>query len=285
MPDHVFEAIGTQWTVRTEAELDARTARELHVRAETFDATYSRFRPDSVVSRFARNAGSCRFPADAGPLFDFYRRLYDATDGAVTPLVGRALEHLGYDAYYRLRRRPGGAPVPAWEGVLTVNGSVLTATRSVMLDVGAAGKGYLVDLLATLLDGEGIESYLIDGSGELVHRGSELCRVGLEDPADPGRVLGVANLANRALSASATNRRRWGPRLHHIIDPATGEPVDGVLATWVLADSAMVADGLATALFLTDPAVLAQHFSFSYVRLLPGRHVEHSTDFDGELFT
>ncbi|MGI8414817.1 MAG: FAD:protein FMN transferase, partial [Nakamurella sp.] len=185
---------------------------------------------------------------------------------------------------YSLDRRPGAVAVPGWDDVLTVDGNLLTTTEPVLLDVGAAGKGYLVDLLAEILQAAGIGDYLIDGSGDLAQHGQDVCRVGLEHPLDPTMVVGVANLQNAALCASATNRRRWGENLHHIIDPATAEPTVGVLASWVVADTAILADGLATALFLSEPATLADHFDFSYVRMLATGAVEYSTNFPGELF-
>ena len=284
MADHAFDALGTRWTVRTAEPLEGQLASALHARAEDFDATYSRFRPDSPIRVFAAEGGRCALPPESTPMLELYRSLYDATDGALTPLVGRILEHLGYDPDYSLTRRPGVEPIPAWDDVLTVDGAVLTSTRPVLLDLGCAGKGFLVDLLAALLDDAGVSEYLIDGSGDLRHRGPGTVRVGLECPDDPTKAIGVANLAGRALCASAVTRRRWGDGLHHIVDPATGEPTTGVLATWVLAETAMIADGLATALFLSEPEVLARSFTFSYVRMLAGGAVQYSMDFDGELF-
>ena len=290
MAEHSFDAIGTSWLIRTPQPLTGRVSGHLLDRAGEFDRAYSRFRADSQVTAFSAAAGEHRFPDDLPPLMTFYRTLYEVTGGAVTPLVGTALEHLGYGADYRLRRNPGMAAVPGWDDVLRVDGSLLTSTEPVLLDLGAAGKGHLADLLSQILLDAGHDEHLVDGSGDLVHRGPRPCRVGLEDPADPSRVIGVANLGGQgpgpsALCASATNRRRWGDGLHHILDPFTGEPTTSVDATWVVADSAMVADGLATALFLTDPAVLATRFDFRFVRLLASGGIEHSTDFDGELFT
>jgi thiamine biosynthesis lipoprotein len=292
-----FQAIGTSWTISTTPPLDTGTLARIQRTVEEFDLTYSRFRPDSDISQFARAAGSQALPDTAAPLFAFYRQLYEITEGQVSPLVGRALEHLGYDSNYSLRRRSGQVSVPLWDDVLTVAGSVLTATEPVLLDVGAAGKGYLVDLLAEKLAQHGYREFLIDASGDIAHCGPETCRVGLEHPADPGQVIGVANLQNASLCGSAVNRRSWGEGLHHIIDPVTGESTTDVLATWVVVDrsisidgnatshSTMVADGLATALFFTEPSILANQFDFSYVRMLATGGVEYSINFDGELFT
>lgn len=279
-----FDAIGTRWQIDTEVPLAPALLQRIRSRVERFDADYSRFRPDSLVRRLAASPGTYRFPADAAPLFALYRRLYDATGGAVTPLVGGALEHLGYGADYRLRRRAGPGRVPEWDDVLTVDGSVLTTREPVLLDVGAAGKGFLVDLVAGLLTDGGVEDFVVDASGDLVVRGTWTERVGLEDPHHPGQVVGVAELTGAALCASATTRRSWGDGLHHIVDPGTGEPTTAVVATWVVHESCAVADGLATALFLAEPEQLSRGFGFRYVRMLADGRVQLSTDFDGELF-
>lgn len=283
--DFGFDAIGTRWTITSASPLTDEVIAAVAVRCEEFDRTYSRFRPDSLVRRIASGARTVDFPADAGPLFEFYHRLYVVTDGAVSPLVGMALEHLGYDADYSLQRRPGPVTVPAWDDVLEVEGTTVTARYPLLIDVGAAGKGYLVDLLDGLLSGAGLADYVIDGGGDLIHRGDHVCRVALEDPTDPQSTIGVANVRNMALCGSATNRRRWGPDLHHVIDTTSGEPTTTIRATWATADTAMVADGLATALFFTDPARLAREFNFACVRLPAAGGVEYSSNFDGNLFT
>lgn len=78
---------------------------------------------------------------------------------------------------------------------------------------------------------------------------SEPIRVGLEHPFDPTKAIGVVSLDNEAICASVSNRRRWGEGVHHILDGRTGKPVADVIATWAVASSALVADGLVMALF------------------------------------
>jgi thiamine biosynthesis lipoprotein len=58
-----------------------------------------------------------------------------------------------------------------------------------------------------------------------------------------------------------------------------------VVATWVVAGDAALADGLATALFFTGGHQLAGSFQFTYVGMLADGRAERSPDFDGELFT
>jgi FAD:protein FMN transferase len=248
-----------------------------------YDRVYSRFRDDSLVGRIAHEAGSYRFPPDAADLFALYRRLYEATDGAVTPLVGQALETLGYDRSYSLRASGPPRAVPPWDEAFGWDGTQLTVLRPVTVDVGAAGKGHLVDIVAALLRDQGVDEYVVDASGDMVHRGEGSLRVGLEHPLDASKAIGVFELRNRALCASAVNRRSWGADLHHVIDAATGLPTRDVIATWVIADSALLADGLATALFFAGEAQL-RDFDFQFARMFSTGHVEHSTQFDGELF-
>lgn len=281
---HDFEAIGTYFSINTDTELDLDTINDLHTEAQDFDCAYSRFRSDSIVGRLARKGGRAQFPENAVPMLEFYRQLYEVTEHLLTPLVGNVMEHLGYDAAYSLKPKVGVAQAPEWDEVLHVSGSVVTSTGPLVLDLGAAGKGYLVDLLAGILVRRGFSDFLLDASGDLRHAGRTPCVIGLEHPDDPTKVIGTANLLGRALCGSATNRRSWGEGLHHIVDPRSGSPIRGVSATWVVADTTMVADGLATALFLTDPARLAAHFDFSFVRVLTGGRVEYSNNFDGELF-
>jgi FAD:protein FMN transferase len=93
-----FDAIGTRWCIDTEEPLSGEVRDRILDRIRRFDRTYSRFRPDSLVSQAAAAAGGrFEFPEDSIALFDLYDRLVAATDGAVDPLVGRQLELLGYD--------------------------------------------------------------------------------------------------------------------------------------------------------------------------------------------
>ncbi|AJT42961.1 membrane protein [Psychromicrobium lacuslunae] len=284
-----FEAIGTHWQIDTAEELSPTVRQELGALIERYDQAFSRFRGDSLVSQAAREPGRYQLPPPAEQLAEFYRKLYELTDGAMTPLVGDSLSHLGYDASYSLRAGDGFLPPPSWQAAIEWQGTQLHTKLPVALDLGAAGKGQLVDLLAELLTEHGVMNFVIDASGDMFTSLSSPLSIALEHPYDASSAIGVVQLGGRntnyrAICASASNRRNWGDGLHHVLDGGTGQPVQTVVASWVLAADAMHADGLATALFFTDHSVLQQDFDFASVRLFSDGRAEVSANFDGELF-
>lgn len=277
-----FEAIGTPWEIDSREPLPAVVLGAVRQRTDEFDRAWSRFRGDSLVRRIAEAPGRHVLPAEAGELLGLYRELYEATAGAVSPLAGHALEALGYDSAYSLRPRTP-RPAPAWEDAIAWDGEALTTLTRVLLDVGAAGKGLLVDLVSRVLLAHGVDDHVVDASGDILHVGVGSLRVGLEHPADPTRAIGVVELSGRALASSATTRRAWGDGLHHVIDVTTGLPTRGVVATWAVADTAALADGLATALFFRA-AELEERYAFEWARMTTDGRVEHSAGFSGEIF-
>lgn len=284
-----FDGIGTRWEISTSGRLDARVRQRLLAVVETYDGEWSRFRPDSTVSAMARRPGRYQLPREAAELGRLYRSLYDITNGAMTPLIGGSLEQLGYDAAYSLVHagtpEPAPLPAPRWEDALSWDGTVLSTRTPLVLDIGAAGKGQLVDLVAAELQSCGNGDFLIDASGDLLHRGAEPVGVALEHPYDPAKAIGTVSLAGGALCASASNRRAWGDGLHHVLDGTTGRPVRTVVAAWTMAPTAMVADALATALFFVPGADLERTFEFSWLTVFSDGSAAFSAGFEGTLFT
>lgn len=279
-----FDAVGTSWQIDTDERLEDSARDRVSALIERYDRTWSRFRDDSAVSVLRGEPGRHVFPAEADELFALYDELFVLTDGAVTPFVGLALEELGYDPAYSLVPRGPAGPAPSWSDARRAGGAAVHTEQPVVLDVGAAGKGQLVDLVLAELSECGAERAIVDASGDLRGRGAGSLRVALEHPYDPRRAIGVAEPGDRALCASASNRRVWGDGLHHVLDGRTGRPVETVVATWVVADTALLADGLATALFVCPPETLQERFDFEYVRVSSSGSLHHSHSFPGEVF-
>jgi thiamine biosynthesis lipoprotein len=283
-----FEAIGTKWSIDV---IDSITSQEketllrkIEERIEIFDKTYSRFRSDSLVTKMSQKRGDYMLPEDSKQLFSLYKNLYTLTDGEVTPLIGNVLEDAGYDAGYSLKSGTLHHP-DAWEKVLDYKYPHLTVKKPVLLDFGAAGKGYLIDILGELLFKNGISNFCVDGSGDLLYKSEkkEPIRIGLEHPEDPKQVIGVATITDGSLCGSAGNRRTWGD-YHHIISPHSLKSPKNILAVWVTAESAILADGLATCLFFTPAVKLQSYYTFEYAIVKDDYSLEVSSRFPGEFF-
>ena len=280
-----FDAIGTSWAIDTAEPLSSIARDEGAALVERFDREWSRFRADSMVSSLAHGrAASVPAPPDTDAMLSLYDELDAATAGAVNPLVGDALARLGYDA--RLTLTPSGVaqPAPSWRDTLAWGEGRLSVSTPSIIDVGALGKGRLVDLVLDVVRAHVDGDVVVDASGALAARGAGV-RVALEHPYDPTLAIGVVTVTGGALCASAINRRSWGDGLHHVLDARTGAPVRAFAATWALSDTAMRADALATALFFDGGPELAASWNAHWVRMRTDGRVEWSPGFTGEVFS
>nr|WP_303788116.1 FAD:protein FMN transferase [Bifidobacterium catenulatum] len=163
--------------------------------------------------------------------------------------------------------------------------------------------------------------FVIDAGGDLLVHAEQTISVALEDPEDQSRAIGVAHIANGALCASAPSRRHWNIAIneytqiaiHHLLNAIDGLPAQQTEASWTYVPSSSqylnnshdtanaaepanatlslaqnyptaVADGLATALFVSDAAQLQSTFNFTCATLNESRQISASNDFPAELF-
>lgn len=127
----------------------------------------------------------------------------------------------------------------------------------VTVNLSAIAKGYGIDQLARYLESQGIENYMVEIGGDLRVKGlnarQEAWQIAIEKPDVTSRsVYRIFPVRGAGMATSGDYRNYFevdGTRYTHIIDPRTGRPVTHKLASvTVLSDTAMQADGLATAL-------------------------------------
>jgi thiamine biosynthesis lipoprotein len=269
-----MRAIGTTAVVAVTEPIAVDKA-EMILRDElvAIDMACSRFRRDSELSALHRADGQC---------VQVSRLLFDAitvacevawrTDGAVDPTIGKAIEALGYDRDFEQLDQldefneldghgPGPAetlqPAPGWWRI-----ELDPRTRTVRLpvdthiDLGSSAKALVADRSAQRI-AQGVHT------GVLVSIGGDVAVAG---PApEGGWAVGVAfdssisvhevdqviAIESGGIASSSTAVRTWqrgGRRLHHIVDPATG---DSVAPYWTLVsawgDSCVDANAASTA--------------------------------------
>lgn len=283
-----FEAIGTHWIIDVyDAPPDVSQDRLLATirrRINAFDRRYSRFRTDTMVNTMSRSAGTYAILPRERPLIQLYEQLYYLTNGQVTPLIGQILEDTGYDAHYSLHSKSKIKSAGRWEDFLLFNNKSLTIKKPVLLDFGAAGKGFLVDEVSRDLLRAGNKSFCVDAGGDMYYhnQNNESIEVGLEHPVKSDQIIGSVLLSNASICGSAGNRRAWG-KYHHIINPHTLSSPTHILAVWVIAASAMLADALATSLYFVSPHDL-KPFKFDYIILQSDYTVLKSDNLNVKLY-
>ena len=126
--------------------------------------------------------------------------------------------------------------------------------------LGGIGKGYAIDRAAAMLRARGFNDFMIQSGGDLYvsgRRGDRPWRLGIRDPRGPAdKSFATLDLTNKTFSTSGDYERffiRDGRRYHHILDPDLGAPARGCRSVTIVADKAVLADGLSTGVFVLGP--------------------------------
>ena len=265
--------MGTTYSVtmpRHGAPVDPATLQaDIDALLETVNEQMSTYRPDSELSLFNAAAET------AGPVSAETRRVVrhalgigDLTGGAFDPTIGPLVNLWGFGPDGTRKVPPGRRDIAdafAQVGYRNISapddGAALVKQRpGVRLDLSGIAKGHGVDAVAGLLEDAGVTYYLVEIGGEVRTRGysprGDVWRVGIERPDGNAR-RHIVGLGGKALATSGNYRNFFeseGRRYPHIIDPRTGRPVEhGLASVTVIADTAMQADALSTALMVLGP--------------------------------
>jgi thiamine biosynthesis lipoprotein len=124
------------------------------------------------------------------------------------------------------------------------------------ITLGGIAKGFAVDRAIAVLKGSGVERGLIDIGGDIRGFGPQRWRIAVQHPRYEYEWLGVIELKNEAVATSGDYRRFFflgARRVHHILNPKTGQPADGVMSVTVIAGNALDVDALTTLVFVLGP--------------------------------
>jgi FAD:protein FMN transferase len=258
-----FRALGTTAEVIATRPDAAAAATEILKRLlDDVDAAASRFRPDSELALLELQPGRPTCVSELlGQLIAIALRAARQTDGAVDPTVGSALVSLGYDRDFDEVARDGaavrGVRAPGWRTIAwNPLRREVTIPPGVRLDFGATAKAWAADRGAAVI-------HDATGSPVLVNLGGDIAIAGAppaggwpvqiaDDHAEPlSTEAETIALTSGGLATSTSAVRSWrrgGRTVHHIVDPATGEPAPPVWRTVsVVAASALDANTASTA--------------------------------------
>ncbi|HEY4409149.1 MAG TPA: FAD:protein FMN transferase [Acidimicrobiia bacterium] len=256
-------------------------------RIDDLERRWSRFLPDSEISRLTRRAGDwVELSPESLLLVERALDAWRLTVGRFDPTILNALIEAGYDrSFDELGRSeggerggPGGAEPPLGQeareaGIISAAGIEIDGNRvrlpaGVGFDPGGIGKGLAADLVVAEVLATGAAGACVNLGGDLRVAGEppaassldgpSAWTVAVEHPASP-EPIALLGLHDGAVATSTTLRRRWkaagGEERHHLIDPWTGAPShsDLTLAAVVAAEG-WAAEVLAKAVLLRGSA-------------------------------
>lgn len=287
MKDFVFPGLGTSWYITTDGEELEDNAKEAILKyVEVFENQFSRFLLASESNAF-RSAGQGDYSVseEFAYLLSIADRLRTLTGGVYDPGVGKLLERAGYDAKYKMKPESNVSEflLPKW----SLKDRTLTIDSPIVFDFGGFGKGYCIDKVANILKSFGYKHFLVDGGGDIfatTKKDEAPWKVAIEYPGKPEMALGTVGLKNQGVAVSDSFRRRWG-KWHHLVNPQLKKAVENIVGGVAVANCALDADCMTSALFFsTNHHLASQTYKSEYLVFQSDGTSKVSPKWKGELF-
>lgn len=247
------------------SRINARAAEgPVHVSADTFTVITLA----QQVSRLTGGAFDASF-ASAGMLWDFSKEPFSPPEKRE---VLKLLPLVNYKNVFLNKQ----------------DRTVRLAQKGMKIGLGGVAKGYAVGKAIEALKKHGVKDAIVEAGGDLKVIGSKFgnpWRVGLMHPREKSIIITLTLKDDESIVTSGDYERfavHKGVRYHHIIDPATGYPAQGLLSVSVIAKDPALADAYATALFVMgkEKAIefLSKRKDLKAILIDPGMKIYASKD-------
>lgn len=231
---------------------------------QKFNLSLNPFNPNSIISKVNRNEAveaddwfievfnkakevsdhsEGIFDITCAPLVNLWGFGFSKMDSVTPQMIDSIKQFVGYQKV-RLDGR-----------------KVVKDDSRILLNCSAIAKGYASDVIARLLEREGIENYMVEIGGEVTMKGvnqnGKCWRIGINKPEDDSTgvkndIEEVVQLCKKGGVATSGNYRNYyikdGKKYAHTIDPRTGYPSEqSILSATIVAEDCITADAYATA--------------------------------------
>ena len=253
---------GTFYTIKYQYHKPLTEVIDAEFRA--FNLSLNPFNPNSIISKVNRNEpvevddwfidvfnkaqeisekSNGIFDATAAPLINLWGFGFSKMDSVTPQMIDSIKAFVGYKKIALQDKR------------------IVKEDPRIMLTYSAIAKGYACDVIARLLEKEGVQNYLVDIGGESAINGvnpnGDCWRTGINKPEDDPKGINkkieeVVQPCKKCGIATSGDYRNFytkdGKRYAHTIDPRTGYPASqNILSATIVAQDCMTADGYATA--------------------------------------
>ena len=229
---------------------------------------YSRYRPESIVSRVNAAAGGDFVACDeeTSSLFNYADTLYENSDGLFDMTSG-VLRH-AWDFSKALLPEPaklsGLLALVGWNRVERQGNAIRLPLAGMEIDFGGIGKEYAADRAAAVVADQGVTHGYVNLAGDIRLVGPKPDGtpwiIGIQDPRHKELMIASIPLHCGALATSGDYERFFevdGNRYCHILHPRTGYPVTYWRSVTVVAPLAITAGSCTTLAMLKGPDALA----------------------------
>lgn len=231
---------------------------------QKFNLSLNPFNPNSIISKVNRNEpvevdnwfievfnrakevsdhSEGIFDITCAPLVNLWGFGFSKMDSVTPQMIDSIKQFVGYQKV-RLDGR-----------------KVVKDDSRILLNCSAIAKGYASDVIARLLEREGVKNYMVEIGGEVTMKGvnqnGKCWRIGINKPEDDSTgikndIEEVVQLCKKGGVATSGNYRNYyvkdGKKYAHTIDPRTGYPSEqSILSATIVAEDCITADAYATA--------------------------------------
>lgn len=231
---------------------------------QKFNLSLNPFNPNSIISKVNRNEAveaddwfievfnkakevsdhsEGIFDITCAPLVNLWGFGFSKMDSVTPQMIDSIKQFVGYQKV-RLDGR-----------------KVVKDDSRILLNCSAIAKGYASDVIARLLEREGVKNYMVEIGGEVTMKGvnqnGKCWRIGINKPEDDSTgikndIEEVVQLCKKGGVATSGNYRNYyikdGKKYAHTIDPRTGYPSEqSILSATIVAEDCITADAYATA--------------------------------------
>ncbi|MGJ8680099.1 FAD:protein FMN transferase [Paraglaciecola sp.] len=229
---------------------------------ERLENTYSRFKPDSLLSKFNAAAGSdATFSLDdeCWQLLNYADTAHKISDGLfdITSGVLRKVWDFKSKQAPPIEQLESILALVGWDKICLQQQLFRLPKSDMQLDLGGIVKEYAADLVANTVRDLGGKSGLVDMAGDIAivgpHPDNSPWHIAISNPANPKQAIATIPLMSGGLASSGDYERFIeidGERYSHILNPKTGMPVKGLAGVSVWAPQCVIAGTLATVAML-----------------------------------
>jgi thiamine biosynthesis lipoprotein len=274
------ETMGTTYSVKyvningeDKSLMPSEVQKEIDDKLLSINQLMSTYIPDSELSLLNKTAANTPFliSPETEYVIQEALKLHTISGGMLDITVGPLVNQWGFGPEQRVNKAPSQQQIDDIKQFVGVdkfeisNSRVTKNSENVYIDLSTIAKGYAVDVIANLLEGKGINNYLVEIGGEMRVSGEKLDNqkwlIAIEKPITGTRALQrIVSIGDNAIATSGDYRIYFeadGVRYSHLINPLSGYPIKhNLVAVTVVSPTSIEADGLATALMVmgTVPA-------------------------------